>query len=253
MSDSPTAPPSAAFASSVIVTGAAGGIGRACALAAARAGAAVTLADRDPERLAAVAAEIGPGALAVPADVTDEAQCVRLVEAAVERHGRIDGMVLSAGVARHVPLTEMTLREWQDMLAVHLTSAFLCLREAARAMTGGGSVVCIASSAAAGLGPLHQAHYVAAKAGALGLVRAAARELGPAGIRVNAVSPGFTATPMNDGLFTAEDVRRRELASPLGRVANPEDVAAAVTYLLSDATAFTTGQTLHVNGGTHMP
>ncbi|MFI7610513.1 SDR family oxidoreductase [Nonomuraea terrae] len=110
----------------------------------------------DPARLAAT--EIGPGTLAVPTDVTDEAQCVRLVEAAVERHGRIDGMVLPPGVARHVPLAEMALREGQDMPAVHLTGAFVCPREAAPAVTGGGSVVCLASSAAAGLGPLHQAH-----------------------------------------------------------------------------------------------
>lgn len=111
----------------------------------------------------------------------------------------------------------------------------------------------VASSAAAGLGPPHQAHYVAAKAGALGLVRAAARELGEHGIRVNAVSPGFTRTALNTGLFTDEEIRQREQATPLGRVAEVGDVADAVLYLLGPGSGFMTGQTLHVNGGTHMP
>lgn len=241
----------------VIVTGAAGGIGRACAAAAAAQGASLVLADADPAGLEAVAAQLaGAEVLRVPADVTDEAQCDGLVAAAEERFGRLDGAVLAAGVARHVPLLEMTRAEWDRMLAIHLTGAFLCLRAAATAMVRagrGGSVVYVASTAAAGLGPLHQAHYVAGKAGGLGLVRAAARELGPHGIRVNAVSPGFTRTPLNEGLFTEEEVRRRAAAAPLGRVAEAADVADTVTFLLGDRSRFTTGQNLQVNGGSYMP
>lgn len=242
----------------LIVTGAAGGIGRACARAAAAQGASVVLGDLDPAGLEAAAQPIGAGARVhcVPVDVTDEGQCDDLVAAAEQRFGRVDGAVLAAGVARHVPLLDMTRTEWERMLAIHLTGAFLCLRAAAAAMVRagrGGSVVYVASTAAAGLGPLHQAHYVAAKAGALGLVRAAARELGPLGVRVNAVSPGFTRTPMNDGLFTAEEVRRREADAPLGRVAEAEDVADAVTFLLGDRSGFVTGHNLQVNGGSYLP
>ena len=259
MSDPSPAAPSAADGSApggVVVTGAASGIGRACAIAAARGGAAVTLADRDAHGLRDLAAELATGGAhvqAVPTDVTDERQCEHLADAA-ERLGPLNGVVLAAGVAAHVPLLEMSRDAWDAMLAVHLTGAFLCLRAAARAMTAsGGSIVYVASSVTAGLGPLHQAHYVAAKAGALGLVRAAARELGPHGIRVNAVAPGFTRTALNTGLFTDADIEQRAQAAPLGRVADPEDVADAAMYLLSDHSAFQTGQTLHVNGGTHMP
>jgi len=242
-----------------IVTGAANGIGRACAIEAARHGATVTLADRDEAGLAATAAEIesmSAEACTVVTDVTEESQCARLATAACERFGRLDGAVLAAGIARQVPFLEMSREQWEQMLEVHLTGGFLCLRETARILVRqrqGGSLVYIASSVAAGLGPLRQAHYVAAKAGALGLVRAVARELGPYAIRVNAVAPGFTRTDLNTGLFSDEDVRQREANTPLGRVAEAGDVADAVMFLLGDSSGFMTGQTLHVNGGTHMP
>src|SRR6202034_2844053 len=112
----------------------------------------------------------------------------------------------------------------------------------------GGALVYIASSVTLGIGPLHQAHYVAAKAGALGFVRAAARELGPSGIRLNAVSPGFTDTGMNDDLFDDADVRPRVQSTPLGRIATPSDVANAFMFLLGAASSFITGQTVLVNG-----
>ncbi|MET7736751.1 SDR family oxidoreductase [Streptomyces sp. NPDC005402] len=151
----------------------------------------------------------------------------------------------------------MTRAQWDDMLAVHLTGAFLCIRSMARALIArggrGGPIVYVASSVAAGLGPVHQAHCVAAKAGALGLVRAAARVLGCHGIRVSAVSPGFTNTEMNAGLFSDDSVRDRAKQTPLGRVAEPADVAGAVTFLLGNASGFMTGQNVHVNGGVHMP
>lgn len=243
----------------VVITGAAGGIGQACALAAARAGARVVLSDLHDDALAQVAthvADVGADVVTVPVDVTDERQCNDLMGVAHNRFGRLDGAVFAAGIARHVPLLEMTRAQWENMQAVHLTGAFLCLRAAATLMAqraGGGSVVYVASTAAGGAGPLHQAHYAAAKAGALGLVRAAARELGPLGIRVNAVSPGFTMTPMNVGLFTEDEVRKRGDAAPLRRVAEPTDVADTVSFLLADASRFTTGQNLQVDGGASLP
>lgn len=242
----------------VVVTGAASGIGEACARQAAQEGALVVLADLDMQGLREVAAaivEYGGVASVVKTDVTRSEQCVVLTDIAEQRYGSLGGIVIAAGFARHIPLLEMSRTDWEEMHAVHLTGAFLCLQAAAKVMVrnGGGSAVYVGSSAAAGLGPLHQAHYVAAKAGALGLVRAAARELAEYGIRVNAVSPGFTNTSLNSGLFSAEEIRTRAEGSPLGRVAEVDDVANVVSFLLSDASSFMTGQTLHVNGGTHMP
>lgn len=238
----------------IVVVGAGSGIGQACASAAAVDGAHVVLADRDPTGLRHTVERLpSPGNGSAPvlmtADVTDEKHWDELMSAAAERYGRVDGLVMAAGIARHVPLEDMTLAQWEEMLAVHLTGAFLGLRAAAKAMSGGGSVVYIASTVATGRGPLHQSHYVAAKAGAIGLVRAAARELGPRGIRVNSVSPGFTRTPLNAGLFTDEDISARADAAPLGRVAEATDVADTTTFLLSERSRLTTGQDLRVDGG----
>lgn len=243
----------------IIVTGAAGGIGLECASRLGALGAAVLLADINAAAAQAAARRLAAGgvvASAAAVDVSDQDQCRELVATARDRFGGVDGAVLAAGVAEHVPLLQMSRAEWERMLAIHLTGAFFCLQAVAHALAdggGGGSIVYVGSSVAAGLGPLRQAHYVAAKAGALGLVRAAARELGGHGIRVNAVSPGFTDTAMNTELFSADEVRQRAADAPLGRIARPADVAGAIAFLLSADSAFMTGQTLHVNGGTHMP
>jgi 3-oxoacyl-[acyl-carrier protein] reductase len=250
--------PPAASAQRYVITGAAGAIGGACAMALARDGAQIVIADLDSERLTVAAEELGAAGASVRpivTDVTDAGSCSDLAAAAVERMGGIDGAVFAAGVARHVPLLQMSLEQWESMLAVHLTGAFLCLQAVGRVMVSqrSGSMVYVASSVAAGLGPPRQAHYVAAKAGALGLVRAAARELGAYGVRVNATSPGFTDTSMNSGLFSAEELRQRAEQAPLGRVAEPADVALTAEFLLGEGSGFMTGQTLHVNGGAHMP
>jgi 3-oxoacyl-[acyl-carrier protein] reductase len=240
----------------IIVTGGAGGIGRACAVAARNAGARVVVADLDRDRAQAAAAAIDPDlehALGVAADVTRAEDCAAMVEAATARFGGLDGAVLAAGVAQHVPVLELTRQQWDAMLAVHLTGTFLCVQAlAARMAPAGGALVYVASTVTLGIGPLHHAHYVAAKSGALGFVRAAARELGTRAIRLNAVSPGFTVTSLNDGLFRDEDIEERIRATPLGRVAEPADVAGVATFLLSDASSFVTGQTILVNGGAQM-
>lgn len=217
------------------------------------------LADLDTEGLHETERIIrseGGASVGVRVDVTDADDCMALVDAALRHFGGLDGAVLSAGKAQHVPFLEMRLADWDSMLGVHLTGAFLCLQTIATSMIErqvAGSLVYISSSVVAGLGPPRQAHYVAAKAGAQGLVRAAARELGPFGIRVNAVSPGFTHTPLNDGNFTDDELAARAASAPLGRVAEPDDVAGAVEYLLGPGSAFMTGQTMHVNGGAYMP
>lgn len=241
------------------VTGAASGIGRACAIRLAARGIRVVLADLETEGLRETERIIrseGGISICVRVDVTDADDCTALVDAALHHLGGLDGAVLSAGKAQHLPFLEMRRADWDSMLGVHLTGAFLCLQTIATSMVErriAGSLVYIASSVVAGLGPPRQAHYVAAKAGALGLVRAAARELGPFGIRVNAVSPGFTHTPLNDRNFTDAELAERAAGAPLGRVAEPQDVAGAVEFLLGPGSAFMTGQTVHVNGGAYMP
>lgn len=241
----------------VVVTGGARGIGRAIAVAILHAGGRVLLVDRDAPSTEAALAELAcEGRVAgCAADITAADAWGRIL-ADAEALGPVSGLVLAAGIVRRSPFLEVTRQQWDEIMDVHLGAAFEGLQATARLLVEhgrSGSLVYIASSAAAGLGPPQQAHYVAAKAGALGLVRAASRELGPFGIRVNAVSPGFTNTELNTGLFSEEELALRRAQSSLGRVAEPEDVAGAVLFLLGAGSAFVTGQTVHVNGGSHMP
>ena len=235
-----------------IVTGAGRGIGRAIALSLAREGARVAVVDKQPEladETAELVREHGGDAVAVVGDVTDPALARQATEEALRRWGRLDLLVNNVGVFPESPFLEMPLELWRSSFEVNLTSFFLFSQAAAREMArrGGGSMVNI-SSLDARNGVLDHASYAAAKAGVLGLTHTLALELGPRGIRVNAVCPGIVDTDMTRARIEAN--RDGYLAKiPLRRIGRPEDIAEVVTFLCSPAAAYVTGQAINVNGG----
>jgi 3-oxoacyl-[acyl-carrier protein] reductase len=242
----------------VLVTGASRGIGAAIASACAGAGADVAVgylegADGAGKTVDRVRA-LGREAEAFQADVRDEQQVTAMVEAVLARFGRIDGLVNNAGVMPENRVVDMSLEEWREVIDVDLTGAFLCSRAVLPSMLerGSGSIVMIASRLGQ-IGFAGVAHYAAAKAGLLGLVKSLAKEVGPEGIRVNAVAPGVTVTDMTTDIVEGEVGRRRLAELPSGRFATAAEVAASVVFLLTDAAALYHGQTLNPNGGGHMP
>lgn len=242
----------------VLVTGASRGIGAAIAVACARAGADVAVGyvqNREgAERTVASILGLGRQAAAFEADVSDPDQVARMVRAVVEHFGRIDALVNNAGIMPESPFLEMSVAEWRRVIDVDLTGAFLCSQAVVPAMVeaGDGSIVMI-SSRLGQIGFSGLAHYSAAKAGLLGLTKSMARELGPRGIRVNAVAPGVTITDMASDVMEGEVGQKRLAELPAGRFAQPEEVAASVVFLLSDAARLYYGQTLCPNGGGFMP
>ena len=176
-----------------------------------------------------------------------------LVREVLDGHGRLDVMVNNAGIARSVPAEEMTDEEWRRMTAVNLDGVFWGCREAGRVMLerGSGSIVNIASmSGMISNHPQPQAHYNAAKAGVIMLTKSLAGEWASRGVRVNAVSPGYTRTPMTEPSMSKSEWAEVWLSStPMGRVAEPHEIAPAVLYLASDAASFATGTNLVVDGG----
>lgn len=225
-----------------LVTGAAGGIGRAIATALADAGASVVASDL-PGR------EPPAGARAVPADLAAPDEVRGLVETIAKDPGRLDVVVHAAGLTRDGVLWKLSDEDWEQVRRVHLDAAFWLLRQAVPLMrkTGGGAIVLV-TSINGERGKFGQSNYAAAKAGLIGLGRTAARELGAFGIRVNLVAPGLIDTPMTAGL--PDEVRRAAIAeTALGRAGRPEDVAGAVLFLASDMARHVTGQVLRVDGG----
>ncbi|PYV16981.1 MAG: short-chain dehydrogenase [Acidobacteria bacterium] len=238
----------------VLVTGAGRGIGEGLAERFAQAGARVAVNDVLPERAEAVAARLrqaGLDAAAFPADITRVEEVARLFARSAAAFGRLDVFVSSAGFSERRPLLEVDEAHWDRMLGVNLKGPFFCLQAAARAMIPErrGRVVFL-SSIGAHAAQMHLAPYCAAKAGIGLLARAAAVELAPHGITVNAVGPGAVEGAWNRQFFDDPEYRRRWLATaPLGRMATNDDVAAAVLFLASDEAGYITGQVLYVDGG----
>jgi NAD(P)-dependent dehydrogenase (short-subunit alcohol dehydrogenase family) len=245
------------FANKVaIVTGAGNGIGLAIAQAFAAEGASIAIADINAaagEGAAAALAGTGAHALAVPTDVSDEAQVMRLVAATVERFGQIDILVNNAGVVAHKLLIEMDRDTWARQIDVQLTGPFLAAKHAARHMIergAGGRIVNI-SSVAALMGRVKGGAHCASKAGLTLLTKVLAMELGQYGITVNAVAPGLVETQaQKEEMNLSSEYQQRYLQElPLGRLGQPEDIARAVLFLASPDAGWISGQLHVVDGG----
>jgi NAD(P)-dependent dehydrogenase (short-subunit alcohol dehydrogenase family)/ribosome-associated toxin RatA of RatAB toxin-antitoxin module len=233
----------------VLVTGGTKGIGRATALALAHAGAdVVTCHSRSGEAAESLARELkgtGGNHHVVQADVADPGDIGRLIQVVRANFGRLDGVVNNAGTISHIPFAQLPVEEWRRVLDTDLTGMFLVTQAALPLLGDGSSVVNIGSRVATEGIPL-RAHYTAAKAGAIGLTRSLAKELGPSGIRVNVVAPGPVQTGEDVPPAVAE--RYRKLVA-LGRLGRAEEIAAVVVFLISDLSAFISGETIHVDGG----
>ena len=242
----------------VLVTGSSRGIGAEVAVKAAAAGATVAVhyrssAEGARETLERIRAAGGDGE-SFAADIGAGAEAEALVKRVADRFGRIDGLVNNAGLTQVGPFLEIEPADWDAVIATDLTAAFHTCRAVLPGMLerGSGTIVNIASRLGQ-IGVAETAAYSAAKAGLIGLTRALAKEFGPRGIRVNAVAPGVTETGMTTDLVDSEEGRRRLRDMPLGRFGRPEEVADAVIFLLSDASALFLGQTLNPNAGGYMP
>jgi 3-oxoacyl-[acyl-carrier protein] reductase len=238
-----------------LVTGASQGIGRATSLALAAAGAKVAVAARSADKLASLVTEIeaaGGEALAVPMDVADAGQIKTVFQQVLAKFGKLDILVNNAAITRDTLALRMKLEDWEAVLRTNLTGAHLCAQQALGAMLKqrSGRIINI-TSVVAETGNAGQANYVAAKAGLIGLTRALAVEVASRSITVNAVAPGFIATPMTEPLSQEIKDKMKSLI-PLGRFGTDGDVAAAIVFLASDEAGYITGHVLDVNGGMHM-
>ncbi|KAF0960705.1 MULTISPECIES: SDR family NAD(P)-dependent oxidoreductase [unclassified Rhodococcus (in: high G+C Gram-positive bacteria)] len=236
----------------VVVTGASSGLGVAFAQAAAEAGADVVLAARRTDRLEKTAELVraaGREALCVATDIADPAQAQNMIDAAMEKFGRVDVLVNNAGVGTAVPATRETPEQFRQVVDINLNGSYWAAQAAGRVMKPGSAIVNIASVLGLTTAGLPQAAYAASKAGVIGLTRDLAQQWGTRkGIRVNAIAPGFFESEMTDQYQDGylESMKSRLV---LGRLGDPEELAATVVWLASDAAAYVTGQTIAVDGG----
>ena len=239
-----------------VVTGAGRNIGRAIALALAKGGASVVVNARSSRaETEAVAAEIeaaGGRALAVLADVTDEAAVARMAEAAQKRFGRVDIVVNNAAVRREADLDSITLAQWREILAIILDGAFIVTKAFLPQLKAGGAGAIVNIGGLTGhTGGKRRAHVITAKSGLIGLTKALAHDLAEHGVTVNCVVPGLIDTVRLAGssVMPAHHTTTKTL---VGRMGKPDDIAAAVRYLAGSGGRYVTGQTLHVNGGVYL-
>jgi 3-oxoacyl-[acyl-carrier protein] reductase len=238
-----------------LVTGGAQGIGKAIALVLAKNGADVAISDINLEKAQETADEIqemGKRSIALKADVANFKEVEQMVETIVGQLGRIDILVNNAGITRDRLILRMTEEDWDAVLDVNLKGTFNCTKAAIRYMSKqkSGKIVSIASVTGE-MGNPGQANYGASKAGVIGFTKTIAREFAARGINVNAVAPGYIQTPMTDAIPEKAKEALKQLI-PMERLGQPEDVAKAVLFLVSENSSYITGQVLNVNGGIYM-
>jgi 3-oxoacyl-[acyl-carrier protein] reductase len=238
-----------------LVTGSAQGIGKAIALLLARNGADVVISDINLEKAQETANEIqgmGRRSLAIKVNVADLNDVEQMIETIIEHFGRIDILVNNAGITRDRLILRMTEEDWDAVLDVNLKGTFNCTKAAIRFMSKqkSGKIVSIASVSGE-MGNPGQANYAASKAGVIGFTKTIAREFAARGINVNAIAPGYIQTPMTDAIPEKAKEALKQLI-PMERLGQPEDVAQAVLFLVSESSSYITGQVLNVNGGIYM-
>jgi 3-oxoacyl-[acyl-carrier protein] reductase len=238
----------------VLITGASRGIGKAIALKLGSEGYAVGVNFKSSDRMAhevvKTITDSGGSAVALQADVGVEEEVNRMMVSFTSEFGDIFALINNAGIYKRKMFTEISLHEWEETMTTNLTGTFLCTKAALPHIPEGGRIVNFAS-VLAHMGSSQGAHYAATKAGIIGFSKSLARELGPKGIAVNVIAPGATETDIlvDD---TPEKRKERERITLLGRVAQPEEMAEAVNFLLSDSARYITGETININGGMWM-
>jgi 3-oxoacyl-[acyl-carrier protein] reductase len=240
-----------------VITGAASGIGRALALHYAQHGIHVIIGTfpgdpHDPDETLRLVTEAGGQAVIQEVDVRSTPSVEAFAQRAIEEYGRLDFAIANAGVLRNAALADLSDDRWNDMLDVDLTGVLRTLRAGAARITGGGALVAVSSIAGGVYGWEEHAHYAAAKAGVLGLIRSLAVELAPREIRANAVIPGLIETPQSLDPVNSlgpEGLQRAGKDIPWGRVGRPGEVASVIGFLTSDEAVYITGQSLIVDGG----
>lgn len=235
-----------------IITGAGSGIGREVARLFAQEGAGVVLTGRTQEKIDNVRQEIikdGGKAISVPGDVTSRIDMINAVNEAIRSFGRIDILINNAGINQDALVSRMSEDQWDQVIKVDLNGAFNCIQAVLDTMLNQGGGVIISASSISGIyGNIGQTNYAAAKAGLIGLTKTLAKELGKKGIRVNAVAPGFTITPMT-ARVPEKILEIMKEKTPMNRLGEPKDIAQAYLYLASDEARFVNGAVLCVDGG----